>query len=250
MLTSLREFTGGVWARSYYWAFALVLDPFDIYNRFKPDGWARYDVSLEAFSFVLFALILWTAFLTYHDLRKRTENFNREADMPLHRALRWIARDSIWAEKYSGPDDLWISEVEAEFWSKWQLGRFEMMGVDRTGNGGVSYIPPIMKGSARFDCHKLVSPEAPTHIWSEEVRGKDGIPRCFYNVYLDEREVKRVWPPRSLWARLRKVSPIDRIGGYGPIFALQDAWYSGGRMLPETPLEWMLSARDDPSETS
>lgn len=69
---SFADFGKGVLSRWYLWVFALVLDPFDIYNRFKPDDWPRYGVSLEAFLLVSAALVLWASFLTYHELRLKT----------------------------------------------------------------------------------------------------------------------------------------------------------------------------------
>lgn len=69
LIISAWLFVQGVGRRSYFWLFALLLDPFDIYNRYKPTAWPRYEIDPSYFWVVLGLLILWTAILTYHELR-------------------------------------------------------------------------------------------------------------------------------------------------------------------------------------
>lgn len=189
----------------------------------------------------LAAAVIW-AFAWYHGVNKRMERGASEPNMPLHQALRWIARDSVWASKYHWSDDEWPQRVAAELFSKWQLGLFEMMGVEKTGpSGAMSYLPPSMKGSSEFETHKLCTPEPPTHIWDWVNVASDKLPRRFFQVRLDRADVTRVWPRRSWLARMRHKSPIERIGDYAEIFRKQDEWYSKNyEQFPPTPLGWLL----------
>lgn len=237
---SALSFLHGVGSRSYFWLFALILDPFDLYSRFKPNSWPSYNVNLDVFFWVLGGIVLWTAFLTYHELWSRSRRDYFEPDMPLHRALRWVARDSVWAAAYRGDDREWVEAVKLEFLSRWHLGRFEMVGVDSAGTGGSNYLPPAMKGSSDFNAHYMEGEEPPTHIWNAEYRTKDGRLRCFYNVCVDSRDIKATWPRRHLFARIARRSPIERLNKYDQIFVLQDRWYVDRRTLPTTPLEWIL----------
>jgi hypothetical protein len=222
-------------------AFAAVTDPLSIAKMLglvDPNmHWILGETAMRML-FLAFAVV-W-AFAWYHDVQTKLERGAREPDMPLHCVLRWIARDSIWASKYVWPDDQWLLRVKDEFLSKWQLGRIEMMGIDRGGVGGFNYLPPALKGSAHIDIAMLVGKFPPTHIWSEEVRTKDGMPRCFDQVKLNRREVMQVWPKRRLIDRVRRNSPVERTGDYGEIFRQQDHWYASEYTQPGTPLDWIL----------
>ena len=76
---SFGSFAKGMLGRAYFWLFAALLDPLDFYNRFKQPEWPRYEVSLEAFFAVLAGLMLWTAFLTYHDIYTRSRKLSKPA---------------------------------------------------------------------------------------------------------------------------------------------------------------------------
>lgn len=193
---------------------------------------------------LLFAALafLWL-FVWFHQKRVAFEDRRPpDPNMPLHHVLRWIARDSVWASKYRWPEEEWVQRVAAELLSKWYLGRFEMMGVERSGpSGAINYLPPAMKGSTEFEVHKLCTSEPPFHMWSLEAKGSDGMPRRFFQVRLDRREVTEVWPRRSLLNRLRRNSPVERTGDYKEIFRQQDEWYSKNyEHVPPTPLAWIV----------
>lgn len=236
------HFVRGTWG-ALIAAFAAITDPLGIAKVIgavpESTHWIIGETGMRAV-FLAFA-VAW-AFVWFHGVQKEMERGQREANMPLHQALRWIARDSVWASKYRWPDDQWVVRVQAEFLSKWQLGRFEMIGQDRRGNSGLTYLPPALKGSAEFHGHMLTGAEPPTHIWSKEVRTPDGLPTCFYEVKVDRREIAQVWPRRSLLARLLRKSPVERIDaeGYREIFRKQDVWYSKNYSLPGTPLDWIF----------
>ena len=72
-LQSLGSFLWGIIKRSYYWLPAFLLDPFDIYNKFlRPflfaESKGEANIPVGWFPYVLSGLILWAAFLTYHEV--------------------------------------------------------------------------------------------------------------------------------------------------------------------------------------
>lgn len=148
----------------------------------------------------------------------------QEPTMPLFLACRWIARDSVWAEKYDPAlDDEWVGQVDEELMAKVLQGRIELFGKrHRHGNPSepMQHVAPAFKSEAQWNSHNLVSQEPPTHMWQQ---GGDS----YYDIHLDGERVKQLWPKRDLWARLFSRSPIERIGGrnYRGIFPQQDAYY-------------------------
>jgi hypothetical protein len=158
-------------------------------------------------------------------------------DMPLHIACRWIARDSVWAETYSPVhDSQWVVEVDSELMSKVLMGRIELFGRRREvsqSKGPMQHITPNDKSLVQWDSHKLVTTEPPTHMW---IAGGT----VYYTVMLDSCQVKRVWPRKSLWSRIRRRSPIERIGDYSAIFAKQDSYYRENFGFTPTPMAALL----------
>ncbi len=183
------------------------------------EPWARQGFfALAAFGW------MW---LWYLDVRKKMDR-GHWADMPLHQACRWIARDSVWAAKYRWSDNEWISRVAAELLSRWQAGQFEIMGVPDKSRGAAIYLPPAMKGVTEFEAHKLCSEEPPWFMVSTTHRNAQGGSSFYFWAALDRNDVRRVWPKRSIIDRFRGRSPIERIGtnGYAEKFRKQDAWYA------------------------
>jgi len=59
--------------RFYYWAPAILLDPFDFYDRYlRPHVDRDIDMPSEWFPVALGGGMIWAAFLTYHELRSKT----------------------------------------------------------------------------------------------------------------------------------------------------------------------------------
>lgn len=162
----------------------------------------------------------------YLGVRRKMER-GHKADMPLHEACRWIARDSVWAAKYRWSDSEWISRVAAEVLSKWQAGHLEIVGIPGKSKGAHIYLPPAMKGESEFEAHKLCSDEPPWFIVSSTHLTPQGRSSMFFWPALDRDDVMRVWPRRSIIHRLRRRSPVERIDadGYAERFRKQDKWY-------------------------
>lgn len=61
--------------RFYWWAPAILLDPFDFYERYlRPHVGRDIDMPSEWFPVVLAGGIIWAGFLTYHELWSKTAN--------------------------------------------------------------------------------------------------------------------------------------------------------------------------------
>ncbi len=67
-LKAFAAFGIGILKRSYFWLFAIFLDPFDVYSRFKPTMWPVINIPVWLFWAVLGGLFFLTAFLTYLDV--------------------------------------------------------------------------------------------------------------------------------------------------------------------------------------
>ena len=169
------------------------------------------------FTVCLLWLLVW-----YHRQRVTFEDRQQDPTMPLYLVCRWIARDSVWAAKYDeARDGEWASRVDVELMGKVMQSRIELFGKrHECGNpaGPMQPIPMTFKSKAQWDSNKLASQEPPTHMWQQ---GGD----LYYNVCLDEKRVKQIWPRKGFMARLRRCSPIERTGDYSAIFAAQDAYY-------------------------
>ena len=102
---SFREFLIGVLRMVYYWGFALVLDPGDVYTRFAPPAWPRPPAVPDPWPWlILSALIFWCAVLTYHELRTRTAN-DPTWDISMRKAYRYLRLRSNWARQFSNSTD-------------------------------------------------------------------------------------------------------------------------------------------------
>lgn len=92
------------------------------------------------------------------------------------------------------------------------------------------------KPLVQWESNKLVSAEPPTHMWVS------GGP-VYHDVHLDGRQVRRVWPRRSLWSKITGRSPIERIGDYSAIFEQQDGYYRERLGFTHLPLAAILESR-------
>lgn len=191
------------------------------------------------------ALFLVLAFLWmfawYFRQRSATEaQSSQRPNMPLHRACRWIARDSTWAASYPAEiDDAWVSRVDEELMSKVLMGELQIFGRLRPNNqalGPMQHVAEDYKSDAQWDSSKLATAEPPTHMW------KSGGP-AYTSIMVDAARVRLLWPRRSWLSRRLGRSPIERIGGYnyGGVFDQQDENFSKSHGFFATPLQAVLS---------
>ena len=73
LLRSVWLFVFGIVSRVYYWGFALLLDPLDLYGRFKSPTWPELDVPSSLGWGVLAFLVFWSAALTFHEVRSANQ---------------------------------------------------------------------------------------------------------------------------------------------------------------------------------
>ena len=169
--------------------------------------------------------------------------------LPLYRAVRWIAADSVWAAEYPAErDHNWVSQVDIEFQSALSTGRLRAWGFYKPylgdSDSGLSEIPLDYWRKAQWNSHQMVHQEPPTHVWRNSGDGGGQYRR----VVVDGAEVRRLWPRRSMWAIWTGRSPIDRIskkaggGGYKDIWRRQDEYYD--RLRHRSPFGVMDSMFD------
>ena len=74
LLRSIVLFLWGVLKRFYFWLPAILLDPFDLYNKYiklrlPPEWQGDIEMPSEAFPYVLAGGLIWASVMTYHELR-------------------------------------------------------------------------------------------------------------------------------------------------------------------------------------
>ena len=174
---------------------------------------------------IFLAVAFGWMFWWFHSQRERYEENHPEPNMPFYQACRWIALHSTWAENYNSVhDDNWVANVDDEIMAKIATGRIQLFGKGARNKvinaGAMQPIPDDFTPTAQWESSKLVSDQPPVHMWQSPADGG----RVFYNIMVDKRQIQRVWPKRSLLAKILRRSPLERIGNYKPIFEAQDSF--------------------------
>lgn len=129
--------------------------------------------------------------------------------MWLYEVIRYLARDSQWATRLVPTRDTWSGETDQEF--------LRLTGAGLLIGYGRRYKPEREAGSRpidrdfwsrakMFDGFGIMNANTTKHC----VYSTSG--EAFTEVYFNRRDVRSAWPPRSLWARLRRNSPPERWG--------------------------------------
>ena len=203
-------------------AFGLMTD-----QQWIIEPWARQAI----FAGIAF---LWM-FIWYHRQRVAFEERQpAKADMPLHRALHYLAKDSRWAASYHYEDNDWPSKVGDEFMSKFRQGQLQTWGKHKTPMQARDRVEDSIPASfakgamARWDL--LVTSVPPHHFFKPGQPGEGS----WSNVRLCRAQVEAVWPSRSFLSKLLRRSPVERIdrypvrfwlGGYRNKWAQQNRFY-------------------------
>ena len=82
-------------------------------------------------------------------------------------------------------------------------------------DSGPSIIPVEFLRQAQWNSDKLATEDPP-----RSMRKISGV-GTYFQVSLDKRQLEKLWKPRSIWSRMRKHSPVERIG-LRAIFEAQD----------------------------
>lgn len=205
---SFKVWARGLLRRSYFWLGAGVIFPLDLYNDFKPADWPAYSVTLESFLFTLGGLVLWTSFLTYHDLRRDTPQGDPQPDMPLHKAARWLVEDAEWGASLSEDQAAeWKDHVAAEMVNKLSIGRLDSWGYYQQDG----HLP--MKGPQGVPTNYYTAGHINWHLLDENtpVQAVSHAKSLYRRIELSEAQVHRIWPRRSRLSRLLRNKPIDRV---------------------------------------
>ncbi|MDT9600088.1 hypothetical protein [Sphingosinicella rhizophila] len=181
---------------------------------------------------------LWL-FVWYHKTRTKFEDQQPKLpNMPIHKAARWVAQHSAWAASLpANADDRWVDLVGEEMVFRLGLGRLNSWSYQKYREQIPSKGPYDMNfrewALGDFNWYKLVLSEPPHSFCHANVLHR--------RVMLNEEEVKREWPRRSLWQRLTGKSPIDRlnararlngVGGYDEVWREQDEAYNAYLLRP------------------
>jgi len=223
VIQSGRLFLQNTWVAIVAGASAIA-DPLDVGKMIgvvEPGtDWAIGDFWMRA---IFLAILFGWLFRWYHLTRTRYERETPTPNIPLYLACRWIAKHSEWAAKYpAARDDEWITAVDKELMSKLLMGQIHFFGERRRSQKPrepMQYVTPADAGILQWDSSKLASEEPPTHGWTS-----NGV--TYYDLHLDKAQVERIWPRRSLLARITRQSPVERIEGYQELFAKQDQSYA------------------------
>jgi|SRR5579871_3505707 len=126
----------------------------------------------------------------------------------LYEALRYLSRDSVWAQR-DASDSYWMARLEAEFVERLSLG--DLVAHGRRYKPEVEQGPrPITQEFWRnvviFGIDSIMADNSTKH----SLHGRQG--EAFTEIWLDRREVRRVWPRRTWLARLARQSPAERWG--------------------------------------
>lgn len=237
----LFSFVIGAWGAITLAALSFV-DPLNALRGIGVDLPYEWTITADERRALFLALAFMWMFVWYY--RQRTQFEDRQApepNMPLYLACRWIARDSEWAAQlHSSRDSEWVSLVDAALMTKAHDQSLALFGVPRNRGGAAYRLPKEFIDAAQWKNHNLVSADdPPTHMWAASKAQVE--PSTYYDVRVDSREVRRIWPRRSVWARLMRRSPIERIGDYGPIFQRQDVAYRKRHGYFDAPLQAILS---------
>ena len=192
-------------------------------------------LSLPSTWLVLAAVfITWLVALIWsgHKLANVKAEFEVVPDTPLHMAIRYLARDSLWAADFPPTDDgKWIIRADRELISALRLGRISAFGEHwperATRQTHLNQIPKDFFDYAQWHSDRLVTENAPSHMWRNSEHGGGQ----YLYVRFSLAELQRAWPRRSLWQKMQRKSPFERwlksSGGLGKkVIEDQDAIYA------------------------
>jgi len=207
---SASDFALGFLRRFYFWGVAIFLDPVDAWGRISKlftntpsDPFAAIPASWQIS--VATALVLWSAFMTYHELHKKLDQRENFPDLPARDAFRRVAEKSVFAKQHSN-DAEWPFTLNDEIRGNLRLGRLKSWG--RRGyqmqlKGYKSPLQPIPED--HWNNYKLQSFDAlrdiplPHGMSSQADGGGSG----YHDVHFKRSELDEIWRPLRFWEKWR-----------------------------------------------
>lgn len=196
----------GVLRRFWYWVPPLLLDPFEVYNKFiQPNapnawGWMKVDLPSGWALFALVVLIFWAAILTHHETRKSLPA-SIMPDWPMRDALEFVLGGRLLG---ANTDFGRVGPILDQFRERARLGDVTIWGRPNFTDGAalkppLEEIDPIYWRVSQIDFMKisfrnLAETERADHVQVWESYG---------DLYMSKAQVKRVWRPKRRWPRLR-----------------------------------------------
>ena len=145
--------------------------------------------------------------------------------VPLYKAIQWIARDSVWAASYAEADDEWAERAQRVLVSALSMGQIGSTGIKKVvgyTNAGLTEIP-----KEEWQRAELITKNLSFEIPVAEMRlprYTEQDPGMYVDPRVDRNAMRRLWPRRSLLARWRRNSPVERLDLVS-LFEKQDQWY-------------------------
>lgn len=182
----------------YFWLFALLLNPIDLYGRFKLPDWPSLPIPKEAQVAIAVVLILVSIIAAFHDARLMVPP-KPQADMPLDEAIRYIAGRSIWLVVHNGDQDK-LRSIARDLRDALSLGELHAFGRPTIGSHGVipdTFDKPLASIPVDVWPTHLISVIGPLSgesiantLYSIEAKRT-----AYYDIFLSRSEVMSRWHP-------------------------------------------------------
>lgn len=199
LFRSLREFVGGILHRAYYWGFALILDPGDIYGRMAPPHWWRPPSLPDPWPWVILAaLVYWCAVLTYHELRVKHGVKPRgiDADMTVRQLFKYLIDETSYALRFDDFADR-AEAVRTAIEDQMRMGRIAVWGREK-GIGDPGSLAPIDGSRWTGNAIDLLSALDPDEKRIVKTWNGD-----YVDLRVNREQIEQVWPRLSRIAKWR-----------------------------------------------
>lgn len=226
VLQSLGEFLRGIGRRFWLWAPALLLDPFDLYDRIikpaLPEEWrVTIPFPSEPALYVLVGLVVCAAVLTYHELRMHLPK-HPSPDMKIKDAIDYVVNDSRAdiprrapqilpngrTEHYQGFEH---SEACILLNEKANEGRLVIFGRIDMRPGSIGHVYELSKRPIPVDYWLRAQLDFHSVFYDTAVRPQtrpldsDTIPMTkmptFTDLHVCRRQLQTMWPRKRFWRK-------------------------------------------------
>ena len=171
------------------------------------------------------SVLIWGLTIDGERWWMRLRGKSRDDWVPFYKAIQWIARDSVWAASYAEKDDEWPERAQRLLVSALSMGQIGSTGIKKVvgyTDAGLTEIP-----KEEWQRAGLITKNLSFEIPVAEMRlprYTEQDPGMYVDPRVDRNAMRRLWPRRSLLARWRRNSPVERLD-LGSLFEKQDQWY-------------------------
>lgn len=190
-------FTRGILARAYFWGFALLLDPFDIIQRIKPE-WAEWIIVPTPLAFlILLILLLWCGALTYHELRMKYPDFHFERNGWLQDAVfyavhgRWLGQNERALDQEGQFEK--AAKILSEMRDLARDGKFKVWGKEGS-SFAYDLIEPDYWRNYQIDTLAFAGKE-PEHV-KTEITSFSQHQKIYESLMISREQIEQIWRPK------------------------------------------------------